>query len=280
VTASPKDSAAVAQIEPLAGLLRRFAVDFLTGQAWNLLPAIMAPDYTLNVGGHAIAGREEGYRLAMRAAFSQFPGLCVTVHDVVLAADAIAMRFTEHGVSVRDAGRCAAWQGVSLFRVGDGLMQVGWAEEDYLARKRQLRSGRCDVIEAPHCSPWDVRVQPSNPSAEAIALGWLRSGGFYKSESVASAATSAGVCPDPEPHTLIRIESVTVDELFSAGDRVVFHATAHGTYAGGYADVPADLAGQRAVLRAAGMVTVSDNAVVDARVVTDRLGMQRALQPR
>lgn len=274
------DPAVPTQLDPLAALLRRFAVDFLTGQAWNQLPDIMAPDYTLNVGGHVIAGREERYRPAMLAAFVQFPGLCVTVHDVVLAPGAMAMRFTEHGASLRDGGRCAAWQGVSLFRVQDNRLQVGWAEEDYLARKRQLRSGHCDAIEAPHNAPWDVRVQHPNATAEAVALAWLTAGGCCRPECIASTVTAAGVSLDPEPDTLLHVEAVTVDDLFSAGDRVVFHAVARGTYAGGYAELPPELTGQPAVLRAAGMLTVVDGAVIDARVVTDRLGLQRSLQPR
>jgi predicted ester cyclase len=268
------------EVAPLSALLRRFAVDFLTGQAWGQLPAIMTPDYRLNVGGHVIEGRDERYRPAMLAAFAQFPGLCVTVHDVVMSRDAMAMRFTEHGASAHDAGRCAAWQGVSLFRVRDGLMQTGWAEEDYLARKRQLRSGVCDAIEAPHRAPWDVALQPASVAAEAIVRAWLASGAVFGSACIATPTTNASEQRDPAPGTLLDVESVVVDELFSAGDRVAFHATATGTYAGGYADLPPDLRGQPAVLRGAGIVTVDAIDVVEARVVTDRLGLQRSLQPR
>ena len=189
------DAAAAPLVDPLTALLRRFAVDFLTGQSWQALGDIMAADYRLDVGGHTIAGREEQYRPAMRTQFDLFPGLCVTVHDVVVGEAAIAMRFTEHGASRRDAGQRAAWQGVSLFRVEAGQLQTGWAEEDYIARKRQLRTGVCDPIEPPHAAPWDVRSKGVDLVAEAVARHWLLSGSA--SLLSGSLAGAHGVTADP-----------------------------------------------------------------------------------
>ncbi len=265
-----------AAMDPLAALLRGFAVRFLTCQEWEVLPLVMAPHYQLNVGGFLIEGRDEQYRGAMVAQFEQFPGLCVTVHDVVLGEQAIAMRFTEHGASRRDDGRRAAWQGVSLFRIENGHLYRGWAEEDYIARKRQLRSGVCDHIEAPHPSPWDSRMEGANPAAEQCARDWLK--GTALLSSSCGAITAGGA--DPELAGLIGDVTAEVDELFSAGDRVAFHVTCRGTYAGGFADVEASRVGSPITVRAAGIVSVHAGEVRKARVVADRLGLYRSLLRR
>jgi hypothetical protein len=269
--------APVPATDRLAALLRRFAVDFLTGQSWNALPGFMAADYRLNIGGHVIAGREAQYVPAMIAAFEQFPGLCVTVHDVVLGEGAMAMHFTEHGASLRDDGRTAAWQGVSMFRVEDGQMQVGWAEEDYYGRKRQLRAGgECDAIGAPHPAPWDARAERRDDEAERVAREWLHAGGLTAARFV----RWAGGPDDPDVSSLIHPHATHVDELFSAGQRVAFHATVRGVYAGGFVDVEPGRRGAPVVLRAAGLLTLQGGVVTAATVVPDRLGMRRSLKPR
>jgi predicted ester cyclase len=263
-------------VDPLARLLRLFAVDLLTAQSWSVLPEIMADDYRLNIGGHVIAGRDTRYRPAMEQTFAQFPGLCVTVHDVLLGRDAMAMRFTEHGASRRSDGRSAAWQGVSLFRLNGGRMQVGWAEEDYFSRKRQLETGLCDSIEPPAPAPWDTVSRPPDAAIEATVREWVQSGALVTTTSV----HWAGDVTDPISSRLLEEESVTVDDLFSAGERVAFHATLAGTYRGGFAGIDPGPARGHSELRIAGIATVRGDAVVEARVVSDRLGLQRALQPR
>src|ERR1700722_5731760 len=96
-----------------ARLLRGFAVDFLTSHDLRAVEGIMDPDYRLTIGGHVFEGRDHVYLPATAAQLDQFPGLAVTVHDVMLAPDAVAMRFSEHGVSRRNQGRAAVWGGIT-----------------------------------------------------------------------------------------------------------------------------------------------------------------------
>ena len=249
-----------ASIDSRAALLRSFAVEFLTCQQWEVLPRVMASDYRLNVGNYVISGRDTEYRLAMLPQFEQFPGLIVTVHDVVLTPDAIAMRFTEHGASRRDAFRRAAWQGVALFRIANGQLQVGWAEEDYIGRKRQLSDGVCDPIEAPHPSPWDTQTAPTDPAVENTAREWL--------------------LDRRDPSTVVEVSECRIDELFGTADRVAFHMTQQGTYAGGLPGVAPNLAGTAVALRSAGLLTMHAGRVSGARIVSDHLGLQRSLRTR
>ncbi len=104
-------------ISPSAQLLRGFAVDFLTAHNLAAVETIMEPDYSLSIGGHLFSGRDDSYLPATAAQLEQFPGLCVTVHDTVIGPEIVAMRFTEHGASVRHGGQLSTWGGVTLFRI-------------------------------------------------------------------------------------------------------------------------------------------------------------------
>ena len=77
---------------------------------------------------------DSGYRSAAMLQLSEFPGLIVTAHDVLISPDGIALRYTEHGASRRYSGHAAAWGGITVFRVKDGRIHEGWSESDYHAR--------------------------------------------------------------------------------------------------------------------------------------------------
>ena len=264
----------IAGIHPLARLLRGFAVDFLTCHDPSVVERIMTPDYRLHIGSVVFNGRDTEYLPATRAQLEQFPGLCVTVHDVILGQNACAMRFTEHGASVKDSGRLASWRGITMFRTDGERLQRGWAEEDYIARKRQLSSCIFDVVEAPHPAPWDQTPAAPDAAAEAIASAWItgiHALGDYPQESRPDA-------PEPPAHALIEVSRTEIDMLFSAGSRAAFHATHYGVYAGGFSDIPASLLGSAITLRVAGMLDIGKGEVASARIFADKLGLYRALR--
>lgn len=256
-------------ISPQTRLLRGFAIEFLTCHEPAAVPRIMDPAYRLSIGGHVFDGRDDAYLPATAAQLDQFPGLCVTVHDVVIGADAVAMRFTEHGVSGKHAGRAAAWGGVTLFRIECDRLRQGWAEEDYFARKRQLASGICDAVRAPHRNPWDIVPQDPDPATEAAVRAWLGAPAAWSNIDEISAE-------GPRLADLVTIDRTTVSALFTAGDRAAFHLECHGRYIGGFPDIAAT--GAPATLCLAGLLTVADGAVIEAQVAADRLGLHRALQ--
>lgn len=270
---SPSDNTQAA-IDPLAALLRGFAIDFLTAHDIGVVPRIMSPAYRLHIGGVIFDGRDEEYLPATAEQLAQFPGLCVTVHDVVIGENAIAMCFTEHGASINDEGNQAAWSGITMFRSDGERLLYGWAEEEYIARKRQLFLGDCDPVEAPQLAPWDTASAPPNPAAEETVRRWVAS-----EHPLLDVPGNDRLSPlDPDPTALLAIRDTRVNEIFSAGDRVALHAEYHGTYAGGFGDLSPLLTGCPATLRFAGLLTVSDDEVVAARITTDRLGLSRALK--
>ena len=256
-----------------ARLLRGFATDFLTAHDVSAATRIMDPAYRLSIGGHVFDGRDTSYLPATSAQLDLFPGLVVTVHDVMLAADAVAMRFTEHGVSTGHAGNAAAWGGVTLFRIEQGRLSEGWAEEDYLARKRQLKSGICDPIPPPHAAPWDQPCEAANVVTEHTARAWLE-----KPDALLYSPFVEEICAEgPSYGSLIEPMTVTVNRLFSAGTRAAFHLALVGRYTGGFAEIDKALVRTPVVLRLAGLIDLRDGAVARVQVSADRLGLHRAL---
>lgn len=255
-----------------ARLLRGFAVDFLTSHDVSAARVLMDPGYQLTIGGHIFCGRDESYLPATVAQLEQFPGLCVTVHDVILAPNAVAMRFTEHGVSRRHHGRAAAWGGITLFRIEEGRLRCGWADEDYLARKRQLATGVCDAVLAPHPCPWDTPVVGPEETAIDAARAW-----FADPAALGHDVAVDEICAEgPRLAELVAVEEFDVDVLISAGPRVAFHAHAHGRYAGGFPELARYISSPVGV-SVTGLLTVVDCRVTHAQIVCDRLGLQRSL---
>lgn len=261
---------------PSARVLRGFAVDFLTSHNPAAVETIMEPDYALSIGGFLLTGRDQTYLPATMAQLDQFPGLCVTVHDTVIGPDAVAMRFTEHGASIRHGGRLSTWGGVTLFRLKNGRLHQGWAEEDYYARKRQLADGTCDMIQPPHPAPWDAPCNAPNAAVEAAAHAWLAQPANWHNTAVIDEISAEG----PRFADLVAIDSIAVDALFTAGTRGAFHVTCSGSYRGGFADIDRSQIGHPVTLSLAGLFDSTGGTITCLQVAADRLGLNRALMPQ
>ena len=253
-------------VHPTGALLRRFVVDWLDRADPAVPTEIMAPEYTIVIAGVEMAGRE-AYLEATTGQLARFPGLTVTVHDAVFTDDGrAALRFTEHGASVR--GGSAAWRGIGLFRVEDGRLVHNATEEDYLGRRRQLLAGEPDPVDRPMVAPWTAPVAPPDPDAEKAVRTWLEAGtpprpGIEYDDG----RTTAG---------LLDVDALEVTDVFSAGRRVAVHAVAHGRYTGGLPDLD-DAGSEPVAMGFAGLLDVAPDASVTGHVVRDRLGLHRAL---
>ena len=265
----------IGDIAPQAALLRGFATDFLTSHDEAEVERIMDSAYRLSIGGFLLDGRDEAYFPATAVQLAQFPGLCVTVHDAIIGTDHVAMRFTEHGASVRDGGRLAAWGGVTLFRIVGGRLAEGWAEEDYFARKRQLKSGVCDPIRAPGTAPWDWPATPPDARTEDAVRAWLA-----RPEVLLDPLVEEVLIDGPGFAAMIDPGETKLNALFTAGSRAAFHLDLVGTYRGGFDDLDQATIGHPVTLRLAGLIDVADGKVVRAQVSGDRLGFHRSLLKR
>ena len=251
--------------EPFVALMRRYCIDYTARHDLSVCDDIMVPGYTLHMGVHHLAGRDEAYKPAAAAQFRQFPGLCLTVNEIVCSGDRLALRFTEHGASARHDGARAAWGGVGLYRWDGQRLLENYVEQDYFARRRQLAGDGPDPVEAPAVAPWDTRSVPADPAAEAVVRGWLADGDL----------TGVTVDDGRHPaHRLVAAARTEISVLFSAGSRVAFHAVRHGPLTG---EDPRFAGDGEAMLHLAGVVRVAGGQLAGGRVITDRLGLQRRL---
>jgi predicted ester cyclase len=256
-------------MDPFVALMRRYVVDYTNRHDTGVCAEIMEPDYVLRMGPHVVAGRDEAYVPAAAKQFTQFPGLGLTVHEIVTNGERLAMRFSEHGASARHRGAAAAWAGIGLYRWNGERLVDNSVEQDYLARRRQLDGGSPDPVAPPAVAPWDTAPVPADPGAEAAVREWIAAG-----------LPGGGVrWDDGDDHRLLDDDAESqVDDLFSAGERVAFRLTRTGRYAdGSLPGLGADYAGLPATLHLVALVRVAGGEVVGGHGVRDRQGLGRAL---
>lgn len=255
-------------------LMKRYVVDYTNSHDQAQTATIMEPDYVLCMGEHRVVGRDGAYAAATRRQMDQFPGLGLTVHEIWTSGERLAMRFSEHGASGRHAGAQAAWGGIGLYRWNGARLTANNVEQDYASRARQLKSGIPLDVEAPAIAPWDGVGAEPDAAAEEVVRRWLDAGALETAHGVLCDDAWAGVTTP----RLIDQDGITVDDLFSCGDAVAFHASQRGTLT---ADAFDGIAPGRAVtLHMAGIVHVRQGSVTHGRVIRNRLDVQRDLMPR
>ncbi|MFP5072977.1 ester cyclase [Pseudonocardia nantongensis] len=257
-------------MDPFVALMRRYVVHYTNPHDTSVCPEIMEPDYVLRMGPHVVAGRDEAYLPAAQAQFAQFPGLGLTVHEIVTDGTRLALRFSEHGASCKHAGAAATWTGLGLYRWNGARLTDNSVEQDYLTRRRRLAAGETGEVPAPAVAPWDTVAVAADPAAERVVRDWIAAGlpgdavGYDDGGPGSAGPVLAGA-------------EVVVDDLFSAGPAVAFRLTCTGSYAGGLDDVTAAAPGSPATLHAVGLVHTAGDRVVSGHVVRDRLGCARGL---
>ena len=264
-------SLALGEMHPFVALLKRYVIDYLQCQNPAVCAQIMEPDYMLYMGGSKLGPRDEVYIPAVVRQLEQFPGLGMTVNEIMLNGDRLAMRFSQHGASVRNDGRQAAWSGIGLYRWNGVKLTSNFAIEDYYSRKRQLSSGTSALVESPAVAPWDARVQDSDLAAEGTVRSWLEAGMSFVGQSVN--VDDQGVHPAP----LISVFATEIDDLFSAGSRVAFACTQTGVFLGGLSKSAPDGVEVPCTLYSVGVVSVSADGVVSGRVIRERAGLERQI---
>ena len=185
-------------------------------------------------------------------------------NEIICSGDRLALRFTEHGASARHDGARAAWGGIGLYRWDGQRLLENFVEQDYFARRRQLTDGAPDPVERPAIAPWDTPAVPPDPAAEAVVRAWLAAGDL----------PGASVDDGLTAHRIVAAERTEIDDLFSAGNKVAFHAIQHGPLAG---DDPQFTGDGLVSLHLAGVVSVAGGQVCAGRVIRDRLGLFRRL---
>ena len=129
---------------PAVQLARRWVVDYFNSQDVAAAREFIAPEYALEIGDHLFDGRDTQWLPAVAQQFAQFPGMGMTVHQVVAGSGSkeghVAVCFSEHGASGGPGGPTAVWSGVGIYRAERERLVGCCAQEDYATRSRQLRS--------------------------------------------------------------------------------------------------------------------------------------------
>jgi hypothetical protein len=252
-------------------LMRRYVYDYTNRHDFAVCDQIMVPGYTLHMGTYDITGRDTQYKPATNKQFEQFPGLCLTVNEIITNGSRLSLRFSEHGASVRHNGALASWSGIGLYKWDGERLTENYVEQDYFSRREQLSSGRPKPVEAPALAPWDTQPQPENSAAESVVRKLLHDGELTAASGIVfdDAWTGAPL------QKILQADGAVIDDLFSAGDQVAFRITQTGRV---LPDFDATSAGCSAILHMTGIVTVRDGRIVAGRVIRDRLGLYRRLQ--
>jgi len=244
-------------------LLRRWVVGYFNGQDKAVARAICAPDYTLSIGDVMFAGRDDAWLPAVDVQMKAYPGMGMTIHQTLTGDGWAAIWFSEHGMT---DGKTAAWSGVGIYRSNGSMLTGCVAQEDYMTRRRQLKSGVADQIDRPAVAPWDISPEPRNEAAELVVLEWVKRGWPRPEDAVR--------CDDDYitgDALEFDVNATEVGELLSSGDFVAFNVRQHGTYVGG---LPAPASGPMAeTLDVNGIVRVENGQVADGRVIRDRMGL-------
>lgn len=255
-------------------LARRWVVDYFNAQNETAAREFIAPDYALEIGDHVFNGRDAQWLPAVAQQFAQFPGMGMTVHQVVAGSgdkgNRVALWFSEHGASGGPGRPTAVWSGVGIYRAeGDRLVGC-CAQEDYYTRSRQLRSGVTDPVDRPAPAPWDTLPLGINQAAESAVRLWLRH---------SWPAKETAVHVDDEHLTgqamSFEVERVEVIDVFSSGPDVAFQANQWGRYRGGLHGVPVRDRLER--LKVNGLLRLEAQAVICGRVIRDRIGLKSRL---
>jgi hypothetical protein len=263
-------TAAAAAPSIVLALMRRWVVDYFNRQDASACAQFIAPDYALRIGETVFAGRDTQWLPAVDKQFQTFPGMGMTVHQVLVGSDRVATLFSEHGASGGVGGRMAVWSGVGIYRSNGSQLTGCVAQEDYMTRLRQLKSGVADPVEPPAVAPWDTVAMPPDLQAERVVRNWLA-----QSWPVADSSVRC----DDEHITgvplVFDVHSGEITELFSSGPEVAFHVRQTGRYRAGLPGI--DARSETFVLHCNGIVRVRDGQVRSGRVIRDRIGLRATL---
>lgn len=264
-------------MHPFVALMRRYTHAYTNLQDFDACDSIMVPGYTLHMGTHDLSGRDSHYKPATQRQFEQFPGLCLTINEIITNGDRLCLRFSEHGASRRHQGRTATWSGVGLYHWDGERLLENFVEQDYWARRLQLASGRPAAVEPPAIAPWDTQPQPANADHEALARRFIDAGGLLAANGLVFDDQWHPASATPATEVLAPTHA-EINDLFSAGDRVCFHVTQHGRLQADFAQGEAGRIGEPVFVHIAGALRIEQGRVVGGRAVRDRIGLFRRLQ--
>lgn len=259
-----------ADVPALATILRRYCFAYTASNDPSVCADIMVEDYTLHMGDFEATGRDDNYIPAAVKQLRQFPGLGMSVHQLLVTPDRAALQFSEYGRSTL-TNNDAAWTGISMYRWNgvDRLTECR-VEQDYYARRRQQKTDAPSDVDRPAHDPWAHPIETPDPTVEAATREWLLGNGL--------AALPEGALDDEIVWAADRIvldtPEIEILDCFAGESRAAFHVRATGTISA-WPGARDGVIGKRTSVYYAGIARVEGGQVVGARVISDRLATER-----
>ena len=256
-------------MHPFVALMKKYCIDYTNSHDQTLYDEIMEPDYVVNINGMQLV-RSTTYAASVEQLFDMCPGLGLVVHRFVLNEDRLCMYFSEHtsmpGAARPDALLLAGHRSVQVER-RPGSPRTSSSRTTPGCRPSSPPGSRIPSL-PPHIDPWTTTEPvPSDAEAETIVRDWLARGDLTDAEQYEIDDTRTGA----PVNQVIDVESMTVNDLFSAGSSVPFHVTWKGTYRGGLGDELAGYVGDAIVFTAVGIAEVANGRVEAVDAITGRL---------
>lgn len=281
-------------MHPFVALMRTYCIDYTNSHDQSLYDEFLDPDYVVHSFGVDLP-RDQAYGPGVRQVFATAPGLGLVVHEFVLNGDRLAMHFSEHaamptaaplalptsnGAEARNGRVLTCWRGIGLYRWNGERLTENWVEQDYFAMQRQIETGVPDPILPPHLDPWLwTEPVPEDDGAVATVRDWLAHGDLADLADGGRAEIDDTRTGRPyEP--VLDVESVVIDDVFSAGPSVPFHITVTGPYLGGLGAACEAHVGEAATMGISGIARVDRSDVVAVDAVTCRVQAAGSLTGR
>jgi len=262
-------------MRPFVALMRRYCIDYTSAHDQSVCDDIMSPAYRITISGRTM--EMDVYRDAVSAAYRRYPTLVLTVHELMLSGDRLAMRFSEHGAAADDPDHVAVWPGISLYRWDGSVLLECRVEQDFLTRDEQTADGRTAPLEPGHPDPWaTTRDLTAGPGAESAVRTWL--GALEEDPTSALAMPGVTLLGSDRPDALVSDAVVRIDDLFASGERVAAAVTVEGAYAGGLAGLGEEHVGVRAELPMTLVADTTGGSLTGVRIVRDRWGFVRRVR--
>ena len=122
-------------------LVNRFYEEILNGRRMDVADEILAPHY---IDHSASAPGLDNFKQYFVMITSVFPDIKVTIEDMVINDDKVAVRLTIHGTQLGSfrgfpaIGKQATWTGMDIIHISNGKITERWSERDFLTMLLQL----------------------------------------------------------------------------------------------------------------------------------------------
>ncbi|MFK3982387.1 SDR family NAD(P)-dependent oxidoreductase [Micromonospora sp. NPDC050397] len=128
-----------------AAVVHRFVDEVINGGNLDILPELWADDLRWHGGSLGETHGLPAYSKQLADAHEgSFTGMRLTIHETIVKADTVVLRFTNSGTQTGPfmgapaTGRHAEWLGIGIYRIRNGKIAEAWFGEDVLGMLLQL----------------------------------------------------------------------------------------------------------------------------------------------